>query len=134
MTDKEVKDSGDYDKFYSMMQTQIAASQNTIDSLRQKLKERTSFADDSKKILPEIKVLFPQVRDLALSQMTAVSVRTQTVDTINMVLVNAPGGMTAADQKKLSDYVGVRLKKKEVKVYMNPYRFPWPETNKQNKQ
>lgn len=134
MTDKEVKDGGDYDKFYSMMQTQIAASQNTIDSLRQKLKERTSFADDSKKILPEIKVLFPQVRDLALSQMTAVSVRTQTVDTINMVLVNAPGGMTAADQKKLSDYVGVRLKKKEVKVYMNPYRFPWPETNKQNKQ
>lgn len=128
--DSRVGDDGsDYQRFYSMMQTQIADRQREIDSLKYLVHEVRSFSADSKKLSPEIKVLFPSVRDIALSQMLASSTAGDASDTLNMVFVNAPKGLAAGERRKLAEYIEVRLKRKNVHLAVNPSGFPWPSNN-----
>lgn len=115
-----------YDKFYQIMQNEISNRQNTIDSLRNIISGHTLLADQSRKIAPEIKVLFPGIEDIALASMTLTSTATQATDTVSVVMVSAPGGLPAAQRTKLADYIGVRLGARNVHVTLNPPSFPWP--------
>lgn len=121
----------DYDRFYTVMQQDISTRQNTIDSLRQVIKEGKTFSDFSVKVMPEIQVLFPTIEDIAVSQMVAASSKPESVDTVNMVFVHAPKGLAESDQKKLSEYIGVRLNEKDVNLTLNPSNFPWPSKAEQ---
>lgn len=114
------------DQFYRLMQREITRQQATIDSLSGVIALSHRFSDDSRRIAPEIKVLFPTVNDLALCQMVASSVNGAT-DTVNMVFVNAPGGMSVAQQNKLRDYISIRLNQKPLHLTLNPHNFPWPK-------
>lgn len=128
MMAQEIRDDVvDYDKFYQLMQTQISQKQHVIDSLRSDIATRESFSQDSKVIAPEVKVLFPAVRDLALTQMMAASTMSEQLDTLNMLFVSAPAGLVAADREKLRDYVEVRLQRKPIHLIVNPSGFPWPD-------
>lgn len=122
-------DDRDFDRFYSMMQQEISARQNQIDSLREELRYKNAFSVESVKIAPEVRVLFPTVKDIALSQMVASSTTPGAVDTVNMVFVNAPAGLTRAEREKLTDYVSVRLGEKKVHLTINPSAFPWPSVS-----
>lgn len=114
------------DQFYKMMQAEIATRQNTIDSLRSLISLNRQFSDESVKVSPEIKVLFPAVKDIALSQMVASSVGTAGTDTVSMIFVNAPAGLPAKDRERLTKYIEVRLGKQEIHLTVNPSNFPWP--------
>ncbi len=120
----------DYEKnlgqFYSIMQQEMTNRQNTIDSLKDVLKAHQMYNEESLNIAPEVKVLFPNVNDIALSRMVAASITSETADTVNMVFVNAPKGLNQAERKKLTEYMGVRLKEKNVHLTVNPSNFPWP--------
>lgn len=122
----EIEDDRNADKFYEMMQTEIARRQTLIDSLRAVIKLHDQFSDDAVRLAPEIKVLFPGIKDIAFSSMAATSVDSLSTDTIHMVFVNAPSGLSAQERTKLHDYVDVRLHKKNIKVTLNPPGFPWP--------
>lgn len=133
MTRKTIDDERNFERFYSIMQQEIAGKQSMIDSLKQVVAQHQVYSDESVRIAPEVKVLFPNVKDLALSRMVATSVAPDMTDTVNMVFVNAPKGLNAADRKKLTDYVKVRLKEKDVHLTVNPANFPWPSHNADNK-
>lgn len=126
MTQKELDNEENFDQFYKLMQSEIARSRNQVDSLESILALHRQFSDESVRISPEIKVLFPAVRDIALSQMVATRVRDTVTDTVNMVFVNAPSGLTAQDRHKLTEYIRVRLERKNIHLTMNPSNFPWP--------
>lgn len=126
LTKPEIEDDRNADKFYEMMQTEIARRQTLIDSLKAVIKLHDQFSDDAVRIAPEIKVLFPAIKDIAFSSMAATSVDSLRTDTIHMVFVNAPSGLSAQERNKLHDYVDVRLHKKNIKVTLNPSGFPWP--------
>lgn len=115
------------DQFYKLMQGEIANRQAQIDSLKEIVAIHKQFNDESVRISPEIKVLFPSVNDIALSQMVASSVEGEGIDTVNMIFVNAPAGLSASDRKKLTEYVGVRMGKKSIHLTLNPAGFPWPK-------
>lgn len=121
-----VDDEKNFDKFYSVMQQEIARRQNDIDSLRDVIRDHQFYSEESLRIAPEVKVLFPAVKDLALSRMVATSTSREESDTVNMVFVNAPSGLSAKDRQKLVEYVGVRLKESSVHLTLNPSDFPWP--------
>lgn len=127
MTAQEMRSEANYDKFYQLMQTQIAQNQQTMDSLRAVIALHESFSQDSKVIAPEVKVLFPNVSDLALTQMTAASTNGERLDTLNMLFVSAPAGLNSISREKLRDYVEVRLKRKPIHLIVNPSGFPWPQ-------
>ena len=127
LTPGEVNDEKDFDRFYRMMQDEIASRQNVIDSLHHALSVQNAYNSESRRISPEVKVLFPSVIDIAFTKMVS-EVAEATSDTINVVFVNAPKGLTASERTKLADYVGVRLHEKNIHLMLNPSGFPWPST------
>ncbi len=114
-------------QLYTVMQQEILQRQNRIDSLESVLALRSDFSDESSKLAPEVKVLFPQIKDIALSNMVLAGVSSSRNDTVNMVFVKADGGLTEEQRRKLVEYVGVRLHRDDVHVSVNPHLFPWPE-------
>ncbi len=114
-------------QLYTVMQQEILQRQNRIDSLESVLALRSDFSDESSKLAPEVKVLFPQIEDIALSNMVLAGVSSLRNDTVNMVFVKADGGLSEEQRRKLAEYVGVRLHRDDVHVSVNPHLFPWPE-------
>lgn len=126
MSPKEMSDERNFDQFYKLMQSEIATRQTTIDSLTQLIAMHKFFSDESVRIAPEIKVIFPSVKDIALSQMVASNIEGAHTDTVNMVFVNAPSGLNVEQREKLRNYVEVRLNRSNIHVTVNPSNFPWP--------
>jgi len=117
-----------FDRFYAIMQNELESRQQMVDSLRMVIASKNVFSDESRRISPEVKVLFPTIKDIALSQMVASNVTDGGADTINMIFVNAPAGLNPSDRSRLTKYVGVRLGENRVNLTINPEGFPWPST------
>lgn len=129
MSERKADKDKDFGHFYSALQSDISARQSKIDSLQNVIREHNSYSDESVSIAPEVKVLFPNIKDIAISRMVAVSTKAdsgETADTVNIVFVNAPQGLTSTDREKLTQYVSVRLGEKKVNLTLNPANFPWP--------
>lgn len=126
-SDVENNPEKDFGEYYSLVQQELLQRQSVIDSLRDVIKSHIWFSNQSGEIAPEIKVLFPGIQDIALSRMMASSTGDHISDTVNMIFVNAPGGLTVAERKKLANYIGVRLKEDSVHITVNPSNFPWPK-------
>ncbi|MDE5806999.1 MAG: TIGR00341 family protein [Muribaculaceae bacterium] len=114
------------DKFYELMQNELSGKQMMIDSLKGMLAVHKQFSDESVSVSPEIRVLFPSIKDIALSQMVVASVEHNVTDTVSMIFINSPGGLPAAERVKLIQYIEVRLGKKNIYLTVNPTPFPWP--------
>ena len=114
------------DRFYDMLQKEIYMRQSVIDSLRSQLALHTQFSEEGKRIAPEIRVLFPVVKDIALSRMVASSTDYESTDTVSMIFVNAPAGLSVEERRKLTDYMAVRLNDANLTLTVNPPSFPWP--------
>lgn len=121
---------------YGAMQNEISRRQETIDSLSYQLKMRTHFSDEAPNIAPEVRALFPSVRDIALSSMIIAAAEPSPdvtgeaeprvkPDTVHMAFVNAPEGLNASDRAKLARYIEARLKQPHVHVSVNPSQYPW---------
>ena len=118
-----------FGQFYKLMQSEIANRQNEIDSLKALVSLHKQFSDESIRISPEVKVLFPSIKDIALSHMVATQVGGNATDTVSMLFVNAPAGLTIKEREKLTEYIEVRLKRKNIHLTMNPSNFPWPSSS-----
>lgn len=126
LTKNEIDESRDTDKFYQMLQSEIARSQMVIDSLKSVIVLHEQFSDESARIAPEVKVLFPSIRDIALARMVATATTIESSDTVQMIFVNAPSGFNQQERSKLIKYMEVRLNKKNLHLNVNPAGFPWP--------
>lgn len=115
-------------QFYKLIQNELAKKMYEVDSLKNMLDTQKRFSDESVAVRPEVKVLFPGIRDIALARMVAAAVDEQKYDTVNMIFVNAPMGLTMQEREKLTNYIQVRLDKKNIHLTVNPTNFPWPTT------
>lgn len=123
----DLRSQDNVSEVYKLMQAEIVRKQGAIDSLRQLVRDNVEFTDDGSRIAPEIKVLFPQVRDIALSHMVINNIETHKRDTVNMLFVNSSRRVTEAEKQRMGEFVSVRLKTKgEVLVSVNPASIPWP--------
>lgn len=113
--------------FYSMAQQEVLERQSVIDSLREVIRGRDWFNAQGSEIVPELHVLFPSIRDIALSQMVVTSMDTVKPDTVSMVFIKSGTLITERDRKKLLDYLRVRFKDEKLGLTVNPHNFPWPE-------
>jgi len=102
----DLNDNMSEDRFYKIMQSELADQQAKIDSLNTVIKLRDRFNSASRDIAPEIQVVFPNVSDIALAQMVATSVADEQTDTVNMIFVNAPQGLTPQDRQRLAPVCG----------------------------
>lgn len=64
MTKNEINEEENFNQFYKLMQAEIASRQNEIDSLKSLVSLHKQFSDESVRVSPEVKVLFPSIKDI----------------------------------------------------------------------
>lgn len=114
------------DKFYSIMQSELFAKQAVIDSLKDEIRMSSSFSTQSLELAPEIRLLFPNVQEVAFANTIASAPESQKLDTLHIAFIKAPRGLSEADRKKLKEFLQLRLDEPEVDLTVNPSGFPWP--------
>ncbi|MCH5230330.1 MAG: TIGR00341 family protein [Muribaculaceae bacterium] len=113
-------------EFYSMAQQELLQRQSVIDSLKEVISGNNRFSQQSAEIVPEVKVLFPSVKDMALSQMVVTSVDSVRLDTVSMVFVKANNYLPETERRKLLDFLRLRFDDEKLGLTVNPINFPWP--------
>ena len=126
MTAANANPEKDFADFYSIAQKELLQKQSVIDSLKEEIKMHTWFDRQSLEVAPELKVLFPQIKDIALSKMVVSSVESDYRDTVSMVFVRSTSDFIEKDRKKLIDYLRVRFDEDNLGLTVNPHGFPWP--------
>lgn len=116
----------DLDQVYNILQQQLSVRENVIDSLKDVLGASRRFYREGMELAPEVRVIFPNIKDIALSKMLATSLTSEKADTVNMLFVYAPTGLSKKDKEKLEEFLALRLNEQKVFVTVNPHDFPWP--------
>ena len=94
----------------------IAAKQATIDSLRNVV-EQISMSDSvAATLIPELKVVFPQITEIAISHPIMAQTQNGKLDTLNLALVNFSSPISQSKKEELSKYLGARLRLKDVQI------------------
>ncbi len=105
---------------YRIAQNTITRQQSTIDSLEAVIEQQRVSALVAPEIAPEIKVLFPQIKDVAVAS-TVFSVPGESVaDTANIALIHTKARFGTAERRKLEEYLEARLKVSPVEVVEVP--------------
>ena len=76
-----------FQDIYELAQTSISAQQMTIDSLKSVIAINQINDTIAGRIAPEVRVVFPQVEELAVTHTIFSNIATERLDTINTVLV-----------------------------------------------
>lgn len=123
----ENESTPDYDKYFYLLQNQVAQKQKQVDSLQNLLDRHDDIYDRTKDIAPEIKVLFPQITDIATANMPATTITDLRTDTIDIVFVHTTMKLSSNESKKLEEYLKLRLGLRTINLSVNPPEFPWPK-------
>ena len=101
---------------YDMAQNVIAARQNTIDSLRNVISATATRDTIGAAMAPELRVIFPQVADIAINRSVFCNIATGQLDTMEIALLRYSAPMANWQVAKLREYLQARLKTKHVNI------------------
>lgn len=103
--------------FYDMSQATIVSLQHQVDSLNIVLNNAKQARNLGAQVSPEVKVLFPQVSDIAISSNIFASVENPAkLDTVNVALVTFAEPMYGEQRRKFANYLKARLKLKDIEI------------------
>ena len=114
-------------EFYTATQQELLQKQGVIDSLKEAIRFHNWFNEQSLQVAPEVKAIFPAVKDMALSKMIVTSTEDVSPDTVSMVFIKATASFRDSDRKKLLEFLRIRFKDEKLGLTVNPHGFPWPE-------
>ena len=115
----EVKNAAVSD-IYHISQNAIQSKQSEIDSLSNIIaSDRASFGAAAE-ILPELRVVFPKVNEIAITKAVFADPSDGHTDTLNIALVHTSSGISPAAKTELQRYLEARLKLSEIKVVEIP--------------
>ena len=101
---------------YQVTQNTINTQRETIDSLRAINADICRNDTMGATISPELKVLFPEVADIAVTRAIVSNVDTRRLDTLNVALVRYSKPMNKAQGDKFLQYLEARLSTKSIKI------------------
>ena len=101
---------------YQITQTTINSQRSTIDSLKTLTSAIAHNDTIGASIVPELKVLFPEVADIAVTRAIASNVATGEMDTLSLALVNYHRPMSATQAAKFRKYLEARLSLPDIKI------------------
>ena len=103
-------------EMYQISENTINTQRELIDSLKAVNAETVVNDTIAARISPEIKILFPEVSDIAVTRAIISNVDTRNLDTANVVLVNYRRPMVAGQAQKFKEYLEARLNKKDITI------------------
>ncbi len=101
---------------YQVTQTTINTQRETIDSLRAACSQMARNDTISAAISPELKVVFPQVADIAITRAIVSNVDTRGLDTLQVALVKYNQPMSASQREKFRSYLEARLGVRSISI------------------
>lgn len=102
--------------FYRNSEKELASQKQKIDSLEKivQLHKETGMAD--MKIASEMKVLFPAVNTLAITQTLKLNIGAVQTDTVTYVILGCEKSPSATEKKKMSEWLKTRTGAKKLKL------------------
>ena len=101
--------------FYKDSEERLQEQQEEILRLRNELRNYTTYHQLNKQIVPELKVLYPQVESVSLSQMEVLTVDSMQKDTLIMVLMGLKEEMNAVQMQQMQEWLKTRTGAKKMK-------------------
>ncbi len=101
---------------YLHNQEQIVRQQRAIDSLQNVTAHYQQYDSIGVEVVPEIKILFPNVTDIAISKTIFSRVNTGTRDTTTLAVVRYSRRFPEAEQHKFEDWLQTRLGTKQLQL------------------
>ncbi|MEG0011219.1 MAG: TIGR00341 family protein [Muribaculaceae bacterium] len=97
----------------------IAMQATKIDSLTHINRTYNKFDSVSIALAPEIKVLFPAIKDFAISRSVFCDIAENKADTVNIALIKYSNKMPMREQQKFKEYIEARVGLKNVHIIEN---------------
>ena len=94
---------------FQLAQATITRQQSVIDSLQRLSHENARARVVGERIIPELKVVFPQVQEIAVTQPVFASTDSTALDTVNVALVHFSAPMPRQQREKFTEYLEARL-------------------------
>ncbi|MCM1521854.1 MAG: DUF389 domain-containing protein [Muribaculaceae bacterium] len=101
---------------YEMAQASLVSKQAAIDSLTNIIHEANINDTIAGRIAPEVRVLFPQVKELAVTRAIFGNIATASLDTVYVALASFSHAMPAAKEREMARYLEARLQLKSVSI------------------
>ena len=101
---------------YLHNQEQITRQQQVIDSLENLTSHYQQYDSVGVEVAPEIKVLFPNVTDIAISKTIFSQISTETRDTTTLAVVRNSGKFSLSEQTRFKEWLQARLGVKKVQL------------------
>ena len=101
---------------YTMSQATINRQRSEIDSLQTRLAGVEASDTAGAMIAPEVKVMFPQVSDIAVTRAVICQVDSARLDTVSLALVTYSQPMPRSQQQKFREYLQARLHTTDIRI------------------
>ncbi|MBR5193814.1 MAG: TIGR00341 family protein [Bacteroidaceae bacterium] len=95
--------------FYKDSEERLQEQQEEILRLRNELRNYTTYHQLNKQIVPELKVLYPQVERISMSQMIVFTTDSMHADTLTMVLMGLKSEMEANQMEQFKQWLKTRV-------------------------
>lgn len=102
--------------FYKNSEQRLQEQQLKIDTLEQSLQKYKSYDELSRKIIPELKVLYPSVNSLSISHSLETRVDSMKTDTFALAVLKFSKRPSAADKDKITEWLRARVGVKKLKL------------------
>ena len=105
---------------YLHNQEQITRQQQIIDSLENLTSHYQQYDSVGVEVAPEIKVLFPNVTDIAISKTIFSSIDRSVRDTTTLAVVRYSQHFSSSEQTRFKEWLQARLGVKKVQLLLEP--------------
>lgn len=100
---------------FEISQNALAAKQTEIDSLRNIIALDREAMGGAIDILPELKVVFPHIENIAVTRAVFANLKDNRLDTVNVAMVYA-SDLSHSQRRDLTRYLEARLRTRSIKV------------------
>ena len=104
--------------FYKNSEERLLKQQEEIVNLQKELSNYSTYHQLNKQIVPELKVLYPQIGRISMSQMIVFNVDSAQTDTLTMVLMGLKEEMNATQMKQMQEWLKARSGAQKMKLVM----------------
>ena len=105
--------------FYKNSEERLKVQQEEILTLRKELNTYLVYNQLNEQIVPELKVLYPQVERISMSRMVVFTVDSMHRDTLTMVLMGLKEEMDAPQMEQMQQWLQTRTGTKKMKFIVD---------------
>ena len=102
--------------FYKNSEQRLVEQRQKIENLENRLKRYESFDEMGKAVIPELKVLYPSVKSISISQAVELNVDSTKADTVTLAVLKFGKHPGAGEKEKIGEWLKARTGAKKLRL------------------